>query len=201
MLIPQMLASGISYNMFLPYIDYYMDLYMKGPITLPYNAYCAVAQWDIDKTYDFDLISVLQTVLPYDFDLAIMIQRFAYFGMYNSVRLTKDKSILCDGLFKKTVFNQPTFDVLSKKHNIIRQLSMDFYNSLSDINKELQIDSVLKGTKRRFLRMENNLVFQNTQTYATDIVTRLFAVDLDIDILTKRTFPKRQGMTIKLVGA
>jgi len=200
-LIPQMLASGITYNMFLPYLDYYMNLYMKGPLTLPYNFYCAITQWDNDKTFDFDIINVLQTTLSYDFDLANMKRKTIQHGMYNYIKDSKEKAILCDGLLKKTVLNQPNFDILNKKHNIVKQIIMDLYASKTDLEKTVQLDSVLKGTKRRFLRMENNLVFQNSQAYTFDIVTRLLAKNLDIDILTKRTFPKRQGMTIKLVGA
>jgi hypothetical protein len=201
MLIPQMLASGITYNMFLPYVDYYIDCYMKGPLTLPYNAYCAIAQWDNDKAFDFDLINVLQDTLLYDFDIANMKQKIVQHGMYNGLKSSKEKAFIQDGLFKKTILSQPNFDVINKKLNITKQIVMNFCASLFNIEKSVDIDTVLRATKKRLLRMENNMVFQNSQDYLFDILIQLYAANLDMDILTQRSFPKRHGMVITLVGA
>jgi len=78
---------------------------------------------------------------------------------------------------------------------------VDGYFSKNDLTETWTMDQISKITKRRFYRTESNLVFQKLASVEFDILSMLFAKSLDIDILNKRTFPKRAAMRMTLVGA
>ena len=63
------------------------------------------------------------------------------------------------------------------------------------------MDFIGIATKRRFLRMSSEFVFQPISSFDIDVWIRLLQANLNTDILLKRGYPQKYGMTIELVGA
>ena len=200
-LIPQMLAAGVSYEMILPLIDYTSDIIMNGPIWLPFNMYCALRHRNTDATYASDIIDVIKNNIGFDMDNLVSkynTKTFIVGTNINSNFLSNYTMLV--GLFGTIVKNLPS-DIVMSKLNILNTYFMDGYFSKSDITKAWTMDEILKITKRRFYRAETDLVFHKLATYTFDIISMLFAASAEFDMLSSRAFPKRAAMRMTLVGA
>jgi len=200
-LIPQMLAAGVSYDLMLPLVDYTTDIIMNGPIWLPFNMYYGLRRRNNDATYEFDLINIFKYTIGYDMD--ILTEKYFNKDYLVSANLrnafAKSYTMLI-GLFGHILKTLPS-DIIMSKLNILSQYMVDGYFSKNDLTETWTMDQISKITKRRFYRTESNLVFQKLASVEFDILSMLFAKSLDIDILNKRTFPKRAAMRMTLVGA
>jgi hypothetical protein len=200
-LLPQMLASGISYNLFLPFIDYYIDMVMIGPNYLPYNMVTALTSKNTLKTYIMEYTQNVQSTITFDIDHLINTSFEKSLLIGSLFDKLYSKSYLIDiGLFG-TVIKSIPFDMISTKKNALKYITMDSYFTKYNISKSFYIDSVLKGTKHRYLSMTLTNVYHNLSTWYQDMILKLFSATYSIDLLSKRGFPKKCGMTIKLVGA
>jgi hypothetical protein len=201
LLIPQMVASGINYNLYMPYIDYYCDTMINGPYTLPYHAYLAINQHNIDETYLMDFIGQLQNKEIYSTDSVILKKFYKYLSIGLLTNKLKEKSCIFDTVLFGIITKSLLLDSLITKKNIICPLIMKSYFRKYNLEKSFSIDQLSKITKRRSLSMTENTVFHKTETWTQDMLLRLFIKTFNMDILNKRSFPKRHGMVVTLVRA
>lgn len=202
LLIPQMLAIGTSYQIFLPYIDYTSDIVMNGPIWLPFNMHYGLKKRNTDASYDAELSFIVRNEIglsDVDLELSKSLTKSWLIGSLVSQYDVKSYTIL-SCLFK-TVNKTFSGYLASKSFNINKSFTLDGYYKKYDNIKSFQIDNISKLIKRRIYYSTLNSVFQNTTTYDFDVISRLLSITLDMDILNKRGFPKRCSMTVKLVGA
>ena len=201
-LIPQMLASGITYNMYLPFCDYIMDTYLKGPMTLSHTMVYALSRHNEDTSYSMYITNNIQSTIDYDQDMNIMDQyskSYIIGSMLSLNNRTKQYNALI-GLFGTQETNLP-MTVRNKKFNILRNILISEYVKRFDINKTIEMTSLNKATLRRIYRLSTNFVNQLYLQYTSDVVLRLFTKSISIDVLNKRSFPKKYTMSITLAGA
>lgn len=200
-LIPQMLAIGISYNIYMPFSDYYMNSVLKGPIYLPYNIFLAISHHNKNNTYEMALQPNLQSLLTYELDN--MLLKSNHYNILIDSLLSKSNTISksIDIAIKKIVLKLLQKDILIHKKNININLLTNSYIKKYDINKSVLIDQIIKYSKRRNYILSMRSVFHNINQYDIDAILRLFKSDINIDMLSKRGFPERYGMLLTLVGA
>ena len=92
-------------------------------------------------------------------------------------------------------------DNINKKNNIIKQFIVDQYLQKFNLNKQYSLSLLSKANPRRIYRMSNTLTNQLISTYDLDMILKLYAITVSMDICSKRTYPKRYTMAITLVGA
>ena len=200
-LIPNMLAAGITYKMFMPYADYNMDTYMKGPLTLSCAIAAALNHHNEDTTYLMDIINNIQTHLAYDNDTLLMMSHIVSLAIKPHLANGNTKTFLNKvGLFG-TIRKATDFNTLNKKFAIVSSIIMDSYFQKYNVEKSFNIDMINQATKKRMYGNSITSVLQHLKTTDQDIVIRLYGKSFDIDLCNQRTFPKRQGMVITLVGA
>jgi hypothetical protein len=200
-LIPQMLAAGVTYDLMLPFVDLYLDIVMNGPIWLPYNNYLAIQHRNEDTTYNFDLIGIFQNTVTSDHD--IMMQRYFQKSMLIGLLSQKFNNKTYSGylgLFG-TIIKNLLSDMILEKDNIVVPCLFDGYVTKNDLETSLQTNIRSQITKQRAYHTDIMPVFHNLCSIDSDIITRLYLASIDCDILNKRSFPKRTTMQITLVGA
>lgn len=200
-LIPQMLAAGISYDLMLPFVDLYIDIVMNGPIWLPYNNYLAVQHRNEDTSYEFDLIGIFQNLASTDNDIALQkyFQKSLLIGTLFQAYNNKTYSMYT-GLFG-VIYKNLLVDIITEKDDIDVPYVLEGYFSKDGLEKYIQLDMISQVTKQRAYRTDIMSIFHNISSIDFDIVTRLYLASIDCDILSKRSFPKRATMQITLVGA
>jgi len=200
-LIPQMLAAGISYDLMLPFVDLYIDIVMNGPIWLPYNNYLAVQHRNEDTSYEFDLIGIFQNLASTDNDIALQkyFQKSLLIGALFQAYNNKTYSMYT-GLFG-VIYKNLLVDIITEKDDIDVPYVLEGYFSKDGLEKYIQSDMISQVTKQRAYRTDIMSIFHNISSIDFDIVTRLYLASIDCDILSKRSFPKRATMQITLVGA
>lgn len=200
-LIPQMLAAGISYDLMLPFVDLYIDIVMNGPIWLPYNNYLAIQHRNEDTSYEFDLIGIFQNLASTDNDIALQkyFQKSLLIGALFQAYNNKTYSMYT-GLFG-VIYKNLLVDIITEKDDIDVPYVLEGYFSKDGLEKYIQLDMISQVTKQRAYRTDIMSIFHNISSIDFDIVTRLYLASIDCDILSKRSFPKRATMQITLVGA
>lgn len=200
-IIPQMLAAGVTYDLMLPFMDYYFTIIMNGPIWLPYNNYIALQHRNSDTSYEADFIGIFQNLITADHDIMLSKYFQKTFLVSSLLNSTNMKSYLSTiGLFGTIVKNLLS-DIITTKLDIENNLIMQNYMSKNDIEKSIQSDMISQITKRRVCYLDLISVFHNICSIESDIITRLYLASIDCDILSKRSFPNRTTMQITLVGA
>ena len=200
-LIPQMVAAGISYNLCLSFIDYIVETYVKGPLTLSHTMRYALLYRNSDLTYNANVINTIQPELSYDVDMTIMNHRIKQLliGSLFSIEKLNAYSMLV-GLFG-TQNKILLMDHINKKNNIIKQFIVDQYLQKFNLNKQYSLSLLSKANPRRIYKMSNTLTNQLISTYDLDMILKLYAITVSMDICSKRSYPKRYNMAITLVGA
>ena len=148
-LIPQMVAAGISYNLCLPFIDYFVETYVKGPLTLSHTMRYALLHRNSDLTYNANVINTIQPELSYDADMTIMNHHIKQLlvGSLFSIEKLKTYSMLA-GLFG-TQNKILLMDSINKKNNIIKQFIVDQYLQKFNLNKQYNLSMLSKANPRR----------------------------------------------------
>jgi len=200
-LIPQMVAAGISYSMYLPFVDYFMETYIKGPLTLSHTMQYALLHRNSDLAYNANVINTIQPELSYDVDMTIMnhhIKQLLIGSLFSIEKLNAYSMLV--GLFgaqNKILL----MDSINKKNNVIKQFIVDQYLQKFNLNKQYSLSLLSKANPRRIYRMSNTLTNQLISTYDLDMILKLYAITVSMDICNKRSYPKKYTMAITLVGA
>jgi len=200
-LIPQMVAAGISYSMYLPFIDYFMETYIKGPLTLSHTMRYALLHRNSDLAYNANVINTIQPELSYDADMTIMnhyIKQLLIGSLFSIEKLNAYSMLV--GLFG-TQNKILLMDSINKKNNVIKQFIVDQYLQKFNLNKQYSLSLLSKANPRRIYRMSNTLTNQLISIYDLDMILKLYAITVSMDICSERTYPKRYTMAITLVGA
>jgi hypothetical protein len=200
-LIPQMVAAGISYSMYLPFIDYFMETYVRGPLTLSHTMRYALLHKNSDLSYEMNIANNIQQTIPYDADMQVMNYYEKLFLVGSMFKINKTKSFTARaGLFGTK--NIPLIMAIqNKRKNITKSFIMKQYIQKFNINKSHTITMLDKASLRRIYRLAAILTNQHTTTYDMELSLQLYAKSISMDVCNKRTYPKRHTMAITLVGA
>lgn len=151
-LIPQMLAHGISYNMFLPLNDYYMTILMKGANFTNYDMFFAIGYFDTDKTYSMLNTMFYQHELTYD--MKVLSKKNIYKTYRANMLITRHNGIISyvtDSLLKNAENISIAMYNTIRKNNINHLFTVDQYISRYNNEKHYAIDSdVSKNVPRRY---------------------------------------------------
>ena len=200
-LIPQMVAAGISYSMYLPFIDYFMETYVSGPLTLSHTMRYALLHKNSDLSYEMNIANNIQQTIPYDVDMQVMNYYEKLFLVGSMFKINKTKSFTArTGLFGTK--NIPLIMAIqNKRKNITKSFIMKQYIQKFNINKSHTITMLDKASLRRIYRLAAILTNQHTTTYDMELSLQLYAKSISMDVCNKRIYPKRHTMAITLVGA
>ena len=201
LLIPQMLAAGISYDLLIPYSEYLMTIVMNGPIWLPYNNYLAIQHRNEDTSYDFYYQAILRSLINIDTDILLTKTNVLSYLSGIMMQNFKQASYNFDSVLFKTVPKSVLFDQILTKKNINLSYVLRSYLQKYDNEKSLDIDFSSVATIQRIYQLSNYLTFQNTTSYLFDVILRLFQKTIDVDTLINRQFPEKYSMKLTLVGA
>ena len=157
LLIPQMLAIGTNYQIFLPFIDYTSDIVMNGPIWLPFNMYYGLKKRNSDTTYDCYLETVFKNYIIYE--------NYIYFtkGIIKSLivggMIERDISKSIPFILKilKSILPTIPIDMVCKKYNIISSIEIDGCVQ-KDVMKTWLFDGLVSRSKRRSSLMGISIV-------------------------------------------
>ncbi len=200
-LIPQMLAAGVSYNLCLPFIDYYMETYLQGPLTLSHTMRYALLHKNTDIAYIMGNANNAQSIFTYDMDSKIMNYHYMNYIIGSLIKSEKLKTYsMFSGLFG-TITKSILWTTRNKKHNITKQIIVDQYLQKYNVQKQYQLSALSQSKLRRLYRMSGTITTQPTSPYLLDTIIRLYAISLSMDTCNKRSYPKRYTMAITLVGA
>jgi hypothetical protein len=202
LLIPQMLAIGTNYQIFLPFIDYTIDIVMNGPIWLPFNMYYGLKKRNTDVAYDAELSFIFRNEIGLsNVDLELSKSLIENWLMGSLLRQYNTESYGMLNCLFKTDRKQFSAYSIVKHFNIDKQIIVDSYLQTFDLEKYFSLDLIGKVTKRKMFGLETCAVIQSIMTYEFDIISRLLTSTYDMDLLDKRTFPKNYSTRITLVGA
>ncbi len=200
-IIPQMLAAGVSYDLILPLIEYDMNILMNGAQWIPFFMHYALKRKNNNITPEFYITSILRYIIPQE----ILIAAKKYFDSDYLVSTNIQTIFLIDhiisaGLLGHVLKTLPSNVVMSKL-KILNQYIMKSYVNKNNATKTFTVDQISKITKKRFCSFESSVTSQNILPYELDILIMLFSKSAEFNILTKRTFPKRSTMRLTLIGA
>lgn len=201
-LIPKMLASGVSYKMYLPYIELLMDVYINGPLTLSFNILTAINLHDIDAYADFNIINTVQAIIAFDNDILLQDNSDISFNISPYIVNNTIKAMLADLIIRKyDEEHSYLFDMITKNFGVTDIVEMRMALQKFDDQKSYAITTTNKASFKKNYNTVIELVNQPILQYTSDIILRLYLRTLYIDITTARNFPKRFGMLITLAGA
>jgi hypothetical protein len=171
-LIPQMLAAGITYNMYLPFAEYNIDAYIRGPAFLPYNGYCTIRMRDIDSPYTFDMVSMFQPYVAITSDVAVSRHNTALLDISANASKFVEKSLLCGYGATKTCTQ--VMDALSyiKKYDADASISVDFFTKRYDNELSHDMDALCKKQRTKFYYPHVTVVSSNDKNHTMNILTR-----------------------------
>jgi hypothetical protein len=151
-LLPQMLAHGVSYNLFLPLLDYYTTALMKGTNEIYYDSRFAIGYFDLEFTYGMQNALFYQYEFLYDMKV---LSKKAKNKTYRADILSKKQdttiTYLQDLLVKNTEYNPVDLFITMRKNSVLHPFIVDQYVLKYNIEKQYATDSVaLKSVPRRY---------------------------------------------------
>ncbi len=156
-LIPQMLAFGISYNMYLPLNDYYITSLMKGSNILGYINNFAIGYFDLESMYTVSSAIFFQYEFTYD--MKILSKKSKNKTYRIDLLASKHNNVMSyqlDSLIKSTEIMPLEMYNYIRKNYIIHPFIVDQYILKYDIDKSYTIDSLNSNNMPR--RYEFSLV-------------------------------------------
>jgi hypothetical protein len=177
-----------------------MDTLMLGPLNVHINSDMMLCHEDTDFTYEMDFESIFINTLGINVDSVLMKIYERELVINPIIQKPMDENLSIDSIIK--ILKTKSLEaILSFKSTYNKYLNNDILIHKHDILKSYDMDLIEITTKRRLLRISSEFVFQPISAVDIDIWIRLLQANFDADILLKRGYPKKYGMTIELVGA
>ncbi len=143
-LIPQMLAAGISYNLLLPILDYYMDTLMLGPLNIYLNSDMMLCKEENNLYYIVDIMDRFQQNPGYDIDTAIANRFLEYFLIGSCVKKICNKSYVMNIINKKQNVKSFISNIINKKYSVVTNYGINNYIKKYNVNNIYYIDELSK---------------------------------------------------------
>jgi hypothetical protein len=150
-IIPNMLAAGISWNIYLDLKDYLMDLVLLG---LDDCAYTMDVLNEVDHLVSFsmDEITIFRPIKTYVQDILLERALLKTFLVDCFVQDTIDKTYIVDSLFSKLKLLTYTHDILTEKRRVLKTIPMDAF-LLKVCNKTCIFDELVQKPRNRKYNM------------------------------------------------
>jgi len=167
-LVPKMLAAGIEYTIYHPFIDYQMGLALIGPIFAHYDMDMLLKKLNLDSSWTMRTRIVLQQASDYEMDL--LQKKITDKPYYANLTLlaSPDKPYQMDLLLLKSQGMDFEIDMLLRK---LRSLNYDISMVLQkrNISKAYAMDLLAKKTRRLFYSVNSTLKAVQSAGYGIDI--------------------------------
>ncbi len=167
-LVPKMLAAGIEYTIYHPFIDYQMGMALIGPIYAHYEMDMLLKKLNLDSSWTMRTRIVLQQASDYEMDL--LQKKITDKPYYANLTLlaSPDKPYQMDLLLVKAQSMNFEIDMLLRKlQSLNYNISMILQNR--NISKAYAMDLLAKKTRRLFYSVNSTLKAVQSAGYGIDI--------------------------------
>jgi hypothetical protein len=167
-LVPKMLAAGIEYTIYHPFIDYQMGMALIGPIYAHYDMDMLLKKLNLDSSWTMRTRIVLQQASDYEMDL--LLKKITDKPYYANLTLlaSPDKPYQMDLLLVKAQSMDFEIDLLLRKlQSLNYNISMILQKR--NISKAYAMDLLAKKTRRLFYSVNSTLKAVQSAGYGIDI--------------------------------
>lgn len=167
-LVPKMLAAGIEYTIYHPFIDYQMGMALIGPIYAHYDMDMLLKKLNLDSSWTMRTRIVLQRASDYEMDL--LQKKITDKPYYAKLTLlaSPDKPYQMDLLLVKAQSMDLEIDMLLRKlQSLNYNISMILQKR--NISKAYAMDLLAKKTRRLFYSVNSTLKAVQSAGYGIDI--------------------------------
>lgn len=167
-LVPKMLAAGIEYTIYHPFIDYQTGMALIGPIYAHYEMDMLLKRLNLDSSWTMRTRIVLQQASDYEMDL--LQKKITDKPYYANLTLlaSPDKPYQMDLLLVKSQGMDFEIDMLLRKlQSLNYDISMVLQNR--NISKAYAMDLLAKKTRRLFYSVNSTLKAVQSEGYGIDI--------------------------------
>ncbi len=168
MLMPKMLAAGVEYTIYHPFIDYHMGMSIIGPAFAHYNMDLLLKKLNLDCSWTMRTRIVLQQNLDLQMDL--LLKRLIDKNYHANLILlgSPDKNYQMDLLVERALDMDYEIDMLLRKlQNLNYNISMILQKR--NISKAYQINLLARKTKRLFYSANSTIKAVQGAGYGIDI--------------------------------
>jgi len=123
-IMPNMLAAGISWNIYLDLKDYLMDLVLLGLDDCPYTM-DVLNEVDHLVSFSMDEITIFRPIKTYTHDILLEGALLKTFLMDYFLQDEEITQYILDSLFNKKITKTYTFDMMSERRNILKTYLSD----------------------------------------------------------------------------
>jgi hypothetical protein len=185
--IPKMLAAGVSYSIYIPFIDYYTDMLLKGMADCPYTV--GMSAKVPDKTYAYVLNSIFVNRYTETYDMDALILNPFNFDYLLGMKLSKgfDKSYSEDAILSKGLDATFDLDGLFKKA-VDLPVSMQYRLQKLNIDKSISIDIIGKMEHSRSYFPGITVVNQNIMIYNFDVILGYHRAFYNFDVILNHSW-------------
>jgi len=150
-IIPNMLAAGISWSIYLDLKDYLMDLVLLGLDDCTYTM-DVLNEVGYLVSFSMDEITIFRPLKTYVQDILLEGALLKTFLADCFVQDTIDKTYIADSLFSKLKLLTYTHDILTEKRRVLKTIPMDAF-LLKVCNKTCVFDELVQKPRNRKYNM------------------------------------------------
>lgn len=150
-IMPNMLAAGISWTIYLDLKDYLMDLVLLGLDDCSYTM-DVLNEVDHLVSFSMDEITIFRPIKTYTHDILLERALLKIFLVDCFVQDTIDKTYIADSLFSKLKSKTYTQDILTEKRRVLKTCPMDAF-LLKVCNKTCVFDELVQKPRTRKYNM------------------------------------------------
>ena len=198
-----LIASGISWSIYLPFTDYSMDSTFRGPDYLEYDMDLLAKKANMEFNYWLRPRFIVKHDLGWDMDLlASVVDKEISWS--ERVRISKllETTVEMDTLAMTALSSPWDMDLISLR-SFSRSISADARVANYNLELAWDLDALLKRSKIRTLQMVMTQVLQQVVQADVDMWVKKFRIDefYDLDLNIWVCEPEEYGMTIGMVPA
>ena len=198
-----LIASGISWSIYLPFTDYSMNSTFRGPDFLEYEMDLTAKMANLEFNYWLRPRFIVKHDLGWDMDiLASVVDKEISWSERVRIYKLLETAVGMDVLAMTTLSSPWDMDLISLR-SFSRSISADARVASYDLELAWDLDALLKRSKIRTLQMMMTQVLQQIVQADVDMWVKKFRIDkfYDLDLNVWVCEPEEYGMTIGMVSA
>lgn len=166
--LPKMVAGGVQYTVYHPFIDYQMGISLIGPIYAHYDMGMLLQKQNLDHSWTMWTTLVLQQSLTHDMDLILKKPTGKTYRADMRMMASPNEIYEMDFLLKKAMSMDHEIDMLLRKLQSLNY-NIDLILQKRNISKTYAMDLLSKKARRLFYSVNLTMKDKHAAGYGIDI--------------------------------
>ena len=166
--LPKMVAGGVQYTVYHPFIDYQMGMSLIGPIYAHYDMGMLLQKQNLDHSWTMRTTVVLQQSLTHDMDLILKKPTGKTYGADMRMMASPNEIYEMGFLLKKAMSMDHEIDMLLRKLQSLNY-NIDLILQKRNISKTYAMDLLSKKARRLFYSVNLSMKDKHAAGYGISI--------------------------------